>query len=34
VILKSNTKTRFKNFRIFHHHLRLTQQFTESQAAS
>ncbi len=34
VILKSNTKTRFEIFRIFHHHLPLTQKFTESQAAS
>jgi hypothetical protein len=34
VILKSNNETRFKIFCIFHHHLQLTEQFTESQAAS
>jgi hypothetical protein len=33
VILKTNTITRFKIFRIFHHHLQLTEQFTQSQAA-
>jgi hypothetical protein len=34
VILKSNTETRLTFFEFFHHHLRLTEQFTESQAAS
>jgi hypothetical protein len=33
VILKSYAETRFKNFWVFHHHLRLTEHFSESQAA-
>jgi hypothetical protein len=34
VILKSFIVTNFKICRIFHHHLQLTEQFTESHAAS
>jgi hypothetical protein len=34
VILKMNTETRVKFVWLFHHHLRLTEQFTESQVAS
>ena len=34
VILKINIKTRFKIFRNWYHYFHLTEQFTESQAAS
>jgi hypothetical protein len=34
VILKSNTENRFKICWMFHHHHRITEQFTESHVAS
>jgi len=33
VILKSSAETRFKNFRVFQHYLRLTEHFSESLVA-